>query len=87
MAAHAWRLALLAWLLQDEQPDVDMRRVMELALVHDLGEAVTGDIPAFEKTDEDRAREGQALDQLGLRDSTLELIRGGNALEFLGGSL
>ena len=38
--------------------------------------------PRFEQI-----RMTQALDQLGLRDSTLELIRGGNALEFLGGSL
>ena len=38
--------------------------------------------PRFEQI-----RMAQALDQLGLRDSTLELIRGGNALEFLGGSL
>ena len=42
VAAHAWRVALLALLLEKEQPDIDMRRVIELALVHDLGEAVTG---------------------------------------------
>ena len=27
----------------------------------------------------------QAIGELGFRDSTLELIRGGNALEFIGG--
>ena len=61
VAAHAWRLALLAWLLQDEQPDVDMRRVMELALVHDLGEAATGDIPSFLKTPDHERTERDAL--------------------------
>ena len=64
VAAHAWRLALLAWLLQDEQPDVDMRRVMELALVHDLGEAVTGDIPTFLKTARDEEAESRAVEGL-----------------------
>lgn len=61
VAAHAWRLALLAWLLAGEQPDVDMRRVVELALVHDLGEAVTGDIPSFAKTERDERVEADAL--------------------------
>lgn len=61
VAAHAWRLALLAWLLKEEQPDVDMQRVIELALVHDLGEAVTGDIPSFIKTEENEQTESGAL--------------------------
>lgn len=61
VAAHAWRVALLALLLEQEQPDIDMRRVIELALVHDLGEAVTGDIPSFLKTDRDERVESGAL--------------------------
>nr|MCR4870811.1 amidohydrolase family protein [Atopobiaceae bacterium] len=36
--------------------------------------------PRFEQI-----RMAQALDGLGLRESTLELIKGGNAIEFLGG--
>ena len=64
VAAHSWRTALLALLLRPEFPGLDMDKVIAMCLIHDLGEAVTGDIPAFEKTDEDRAREGQALDQL-----------------------
>lgn len=38
--------------------------------------------PRFEQI-----RMADAIAHLGLRDSTLELIRGGNAVEFLGGSL
>ena len=38
-----------------------MRRVVELALVHDLGEAVTGDIPSFAKTERDERVEADAL--------------------------
>ena len=64
VAAHAWRVALLALLLEKEQPDIDMRRVIELALVHDLGEAVTGDIPSFLKTERDESVESDALYQI-----------------------
>jgi putative hydrolase of HD superfamily len=42
VAAHSWRLALLAWLLADRL-GLDAGRAMRLALVHDLPEAITGD--------------------------------------------
>lgn len=35
-----------------------------MCLVHDWGEAVTGDIPSFLKTDSDEAREAEAVDAL-----------------------
>ena len=38
-----------------------MDKVMKMCLFHDLGEALTGDIPAFVKTDDDRETEGDAL--------------------------
>ena len=47
VAEHSWRLALMALLVADEFPDVDCGRVVRMCLVHDLGEAFTGDIPAF----------------------------------------
>jgi putative hydrolase of HD superfamily len=58
-AEHSWRLALMAMLLKDEEElkDVDMDKVMEMCLIHDLGEAFTGDIPAFEKKDADTKTE------------------------------
>ena len=30
-----------------------------MCLIHDMGEAITGDIPAFEKTDKDRKVENK----------------------------
>ena len=57
VAEHCWRLSLMAALLRPQLPDFDMDRVIELCLVHDLGELFTGDVPAFEKTEADRARE------------------------------
>ena len=43
----------MAWLLKEELPDVDMEKVIHMCLLHDLGEAVTGDIPAFEKKEQE----------------------------------
>jgi len=48
---HCWRMALMAMILGDEFPNVDIRRVIEMSLLHDLGELYDGDTPAFEKED------------------------------------
>lgn len=64
VAEHVYRLMVFAWLLKDEFPDCDMNRVMELALFHDMGEALTGDIPAFEKGREDERIEEEAQQRI-----------------------
>ncbi|WP_186144378.1 HD domain-containing protein [Burkholderia gladioli] len=48
-AEHSWRLALMAMVLMDQLGEVDPGRVLELCLVHDLGEALGGDVPAPEQ--------------------------------------
>ena len=63
VAEHSWRLALMAFFLKDEFPEADMDKVMEMCLIHDLGECFTGDIPTFLKTEEDETREEQLLFQ------------------------
>ena len=64
VAEHSWRTALMAMLLSGlkEYSRYDMNRVIRMCLIHDLGEAFTGDIPTFEKTTEDEKRELSALD-------------------------
>lgn len=57
VAEHSWRTALMAMLLTDEFPGVNMDKVIRMCLIHDLGEAFTGDIPTFLKTDADTATE------------------------------
>jgi putative hydrolase of HD superfamily len=46
-AEHSWRLALMALVFADELPGLDLARVLKLCIVHDLGEAIHGDIPAI----------------------------------------
>lgn len=61
VAEHSWRLALMAYFLRDDFPEADMDKVVRMCLIHDLGEAFTGDIPTFLKTDADRAAEDSLL--------------------------
>ena len=61
VAEHSWRLSLMALLLRREFPELDIDRVVDMCLVHDLGECFTGDIPAFVKTEADRETEDSLL--------------------------
>ena len=61
VAEHSWRLALLAYWMHDDFPELDIQKVIRMCLIHDLGEAFTGDIPSFDKTREDEAREEALL--------------------------
>ena len=49
-------------LISDEIPEADMDKVIRMILIHDLGEAFTGDIPSFDKTASDEANEEKLLD-------------------------
>ena len=61
VAEHSWMMTLMAFFLREEFPDVDMDKVIEMCIIHDLGEAFTGDIPTFDKTDADEAKEEALL--------------------------
>ena len=62
VADHSWRAALMAYFMTDEFPGADMNRVIKMCLIHDLGEAFTGDIPVFMKSKEDEIKEESLLD-------------------------
>jgi putative hydrolase of HD superfamily len=65
VAEHSWRLALTAMLLGDEEEfrSLDIGRVIRMCLIHDLGEAFTGDIPTFDKTAADMEKEDALFDR------------------------
>jgi putative hydrolase of HD superfamily len=46
VAEHTWRLCLMAMLLYGAAPGVDLARLLRMCLIHDLGEAIRGDVPA-----------------------------------------
>ena len=48
-AEHSWRLALVVLTFADLLPDIDLLKLLKLCILHDLGEAVDGDIPAPEQ--------------------------------------
>ena len=50
VAEHSWMMTLMAYFMKDEFPDVDMNKVIQMCMIHDLGECFTGDIPIFDKT-------------------------------------
>lgn len=61
VAEHSWRISLMAMVLTGTFPDADMDKVIRMCLIHDLGEAFTGDIPAFDKTQANTDAEENAL--------------------------
>ena len=54
VADHSYRVALLSMLLSDQR-GLDTLKAVRMALLHDLAEAVTGDLTPRQKTPEHRA--------------------------------
>ena len=61
VAEHLWRLTLMAYWVSDEFPEADLEKLLKMCLIHDLGEAFTGDVPTFEKTEKDEEKEAHLL--------------------------
>jgi len=89
VAEHSWRLSLMAYFIQDEFPEVDINKVILMCIFHDLGEAITGDIPAFNKTKEHEEIEDQEIINLietlpeSYRDKLFALFKEMNELQTL----
>ena len=86
VAEHSWRLSLMAYLVKDEFPELDMDKVIRMCIWHDMGEAITGDIPAFYKSTSDEVKEEQVFRELlntlpePIRSETIALFEEMNAL-------
>jgi putative hydrolase of HD superfamily len=46
VAEHTWRLCLMAMVLYGRSEDIDLAKLLKMCLIHDLGEAIGGDVPA-----------------------------------------
>ena len=71
VAEHTWRLCLMALALRNEFPEVDFSRPIRICIVHDLGEAITSNVPAI---DQDAAAPKTAKERLGLLDILAALL-------------
>lgn len=61
-AEHSWRLALMIVLFEKELSGIDLTKLLKLCLVHDLGEAISGDVPAPLQQDGDNREERERAD-------------------------
>lgn len=61
VAEHSWLMTLMAFFMRDEFPEADMDKVIRMCIIHDLGEAFTGDIPTFDKTEANEKTEETLL--------------------------
>jgi putative hydrolases of HD superfamily len=48
-AEHSWRLCLLAMVFEDQFHDLNFGAILKMCVLHDLGEALNGDIPAVNR--------------------------------------
>ena len=46
VAEHTWRLCLMAMVLYGRAEQIDLARLLKMCVIHDLGEAIGGDVPA-----------------------------------------
>jgi putative hydrolase of HD superfamily len=52
VAAHTWRLCLMAMVLAPHFPGIDVGKLLRICVVHDLGEAIHGDVGEAEEVAE-----------------------------------
>jgi putative hydrolases of HD superfamily len=76
VAEHTWRLCLMALVLHGEFPGVDFAKLVKICIVHDLGEAIGGDIPAPEQARRGASKSGdERRDLVTLLDPLPQALR------------
>ena len=61
VAEHSWMMTLMAFFMKNEFPEADINKVIQMCIIHDLGECFTGDIPTFLKTKDHEVSEENLL--------------------------
>ncbi|TWI55014.1 putative hydrolase of HD superfamily [Pseudomonas duriflava] len=65
-AEHTWRLCLMAMVFEKHFDGIDFTKLLKISLIHDLGEAIHGDIPAVAQRPEQKKSEAEREDLLTL---------------------
>lgn len=71
VAEHSFGVAILALIVSDQLPELDRERLLATALIHDMAEALIGDLPASA-----RRLLGADVKQEAERKALLELLHG-----------
>ncbi len=78
-AEHSWRLCLMAIVFERELAPLDLRKILQLCVIHDLGEALHGDVPAVEQAQHPNKSEQERQDLITLTQS-LDAVQQANIL-------
>lgn len=69
VAEHSWRLALMVILLAPySQEKINVEKALKMAIIHDLAEAITGDIPIFESHHNEIKQQKILAEQAAIRE-------------------
>lgn len=74
-AEHSWRLCLMAIVFADQLADLDVLKILKMCVIHDLGEAINGDIPAVNKAEFPDKSEQERNDLLQLTSALDEGLK------------
>ncbi|MEO1290973.1 MAG: HD domain-containing protein [Chloroflexota bacterium] len=74
-ASHTWRLCLMALVVERYLPEINIAKLLKLCVIHDLGEAIHGDIPAIYQSEDSQKSITERADLLQLTQSLPPAIR------------
>ena len=82
IADHMYRMSLMAMVAAKEMPGLDQNRCVKLALIHDLAEAIVGDITPHDPVSKEKKAKMEADAMAKIRDMLGDSL-GGEEVEAL----
>ena len=76
-AEHTWRLCLLGMVFESEFAGIDFGKLLKICVIHDLGEALHGDIPAVDQAERPDKADLERQDLVELLGHLPEALRPG----------
>ena len=77
VAEHSWRLSLMVILCQPHLgKEINLEKALQMAIVHDLCEAITGDVPFFEALEGSKAQKSKHCEEEQAMKSISDAIGG-----------